>query len=79
MNEQPQSRFALNLMTQFVLAFLLTVFTAMVKADGPQVVLSALASVAWLTFSFGFFYGLFRAFGLRSRDLSHSTNHFRLE
>lgn len=69
MNEQSQSRFVLNLMTQFVLAFFLSVLTAMVNADGPQVVLSALASIAWLTFSFGFFYGLFRAFGLRSAGL----------
>ncbi len=68
MTEQTQSRFALNLVTQFVLACFLGILSAVVN-DGPQVVLSALASIVWLTFSFGFFYGLFRAFGLRSPGL----------
>lgn len=69
MTDQNQSRFALNLATQFFLAFVLTVFTTIVTAEGPRVVLSALSSIAWLTFSFGFFYGLFRSFGLRSSGL----------
>ncbi len=69
MSDHTDSRFALNLATQFILAFVLSIFSAVISADGPKVVLSALASVTWLTFSFGFFYALFRAFGLRSLGL----------
>lgn len=69
MTEQHNSRFALNLATQFILAFLLSILASMIVTEGPKVMVSALASIAWLTFSFGFFYGLFRAFGLRSPGL----------
>lgn len=69
MTEQNQSRLALNLATQLIVAFLLSVVAGFTLAEGPHMILSALASIMWLTFSFGFFYALFRAFGLRSPGL----------
>jgi hypothetical protein len=69
MAEQTQSRFALNLTTQFLVAFILTIVSASIRSEGASVVFSAIASIMWLTFSFGFFYGIFRAFGVRAAGL----------
>lgn len=68
MSEQNQSRFALNLSTQFVLAFVCTVSASM-SPDIPRVILSTLGSIFWLTFSFGLFYAFFRLIGVRSSGL----------
>lgn len=69
MTNPQESKFGVNLMAQLIIAVALSLLGSMLYGNGAAIVLQGLSVLFWMTFAFGFMYGIFRMVGVRSESM----------
>ena len=69
MTNPQESKFGVNLMAQLIIAVMLSLLASMLYGNGAAIVLQGLSVLFWMTFAFGFLYGIFRMVGVRSESM----------